>query len=111
MSNAEQLLLDHLKTPIGKLAILADERGRLHALGFTGGNGGMERSLPESEPVKAKNPGGLTQALEAYFDGELDAIDGLPVVMSGTDFQNSVWRGLLKIPCGETRSYGELAKK
>ncbi|MFM2082804.1 MAG: hypothetical protein RL380_1495 [Verrucomicrobiota bacterium] len=28
----------------------------------------------------------------------------------GTEFQQSVWRGLLKIPRGQTRSYGELAR-
>jgi O-6-methylguanine DNA methyltransferase len=28
----------------------------------------------------------------------------------GTEFQQSVWQVLLKIPLGETRSYGELAK-
>ena len=28
----------------------------------------------------------------------------------GTDFQQSVWRQLLKIPLGQTRSYGELAQ-
>jgi O-6-methylguanine DNA methyltransferase len=27
-----------------------------------------------------------------------------------TDFQQSVWREMLKIPCGETRSYGQIAK-
>ena len=29
---------------------------------------------------------------------------------AGTEFQRSVWQRLLKIPCGETRSYGELAR-
>ena len=28
----------------------------------------------------------------------------------GTDFQQSVWRQLLRIPLGQTRSYGELAQ-
>src|SRR5262249_1212444 len=29
----------------------------------------------------------------------------------GTDFQRSVWRALLEIPCGQTRSYAEVAKR
>lgn len=29
---------------------------------------------------------------------------------AGTEFQRSVWQRLLKIPCGETRSYGEIAR-
>ena len=35
-----------------------------------------------------------------------------PIDLStGTDFQQSVWRQLLKIPLGQTRSYGELAQR
>jgi methylated-DNA-[protein]-cysteine S-methyltransferase len=59
----------------------------------------------------AKDPGGLVRALEAYFDGELSALDGLPVVMQGTEFQRAVWRTLRTIPCGRTMSYGELARR
>jgi AraC family transcriptional regulator of adaptative response/methylated-DNA-[protein]-cysteine methyltransferase len=29
----------------------------------------------------------------------------------GTDFQLAVWRALLEIPAGETRSYGEIARR
>ena len=28
----------------------------------------------------------------------------------GTDFQRQVWRALAKIPCGETRTYGQIAR-
>jgi methylated-DNA-[protein]-cysteine S-methyltransferase len=31
--------------------------------------------------------------------------------MEGTEFQQRVWRELTKIPFGETRSYGQLAKR
>lgn len=33
-------------------------------------------------------------------------IENLP----GTKFQHDVWRALLKIPCGETRTYAQIAK-
>jgi methylated-DNA-[protein]-cysteine S-methyltransferase len=29
---------------------------------------------------------------------------------AGTEFQQSVWRAMLKIPCGDTQSYGEIAR-
>ena len=29
----------------------------------------------------------------------------------GTDFQHNVWQQLLEIPLGQTRAYGELAKR
>lgn len=36
--------------------------------------------------------------------------DPPPLWLHGTKFQCQVWRALLEIPCGETRSYTELAK-
>jgi len=47
--------------------------------------------------------------LERYFAGELNRFD-LPLLMIGTDFQQSVWNALLTIPYGKTISYLELAK-
>ena len=48
--------------------------------------------------------------LHAYFAGERDAFD-LPLDLHGTGFQRAVWRALLTIPGGRTRSYGEIAKE
>jgi len=111
MKTETTLLIDHLKTPLGKLAIVADERGRLHAVGFTSGHARMEEFIGPDVAKSAKDPHGLTSALERYFDGELSAIEDLPVVFDGTDFQRSVWRALTTIPCGQTRSYGDVAMK
>ena len=47
--------------------------------------------------------------LDAYFANERKTFD-IPLLMVGTDFQKSVWEGLLKIPYGKTASYLELAK-
>ncbi|TNE35666.1 MAG: methylated-DNA--[protein]-cysteine S-methyltransferase [Alphaproteobacteria bacterium] len=47
--------------------------------------------------------------LDRYFDGELAAFD-LPLDPAGTEFQKQVWAEMLKIPAGETKSYGEVAK-
>jgi methylated-DNA-[protein]-cysteine S-methyltransferase len=110
------LRIDHLETPIGRLAIVADAEGRLRAAGFALGHARMDRLLRHIDGERAvalepvTNPGGLTAALKAYFTGDLGAIDGLPVGADGTDFQRTVWRALRAIPCGETRSYGELAR-
>ncbi|HEV8548583.1 MAG TPA: methylated-DNA--[protein]-cysteine S-methyltransferase, partial [Polyangiaceae bacterium] len=111
MNTETTLLIDHLKTPIGKLAIVADERGRLHAVGFTSGHARMDDFIAGEAARTAKDPHGLTSALERYFDGELSAIEELPVAFDGTDFQRSVWRALTDIPCGQTRSYADVARK
>jgi methylated-DNA-[protein]-cysteine S-methyltransferase len=50
----------------------------------------------------------ITQ-LEEYFNGKRTHFD-MPLDFAGTSFQMSVWRELLKIPYGQTRTYGELAK-
>ena len=48
--------------------------------------------------------------LTAYFEQRLGQFE-LPLDLSaGTAFQSSVWRALLDIPFGQTRSYGELAR-
>lgn len=48
--------------------------------------------------------------LQAYFAGELRQFD-LPLEPEGTPFQQRVWKQLLTIPYGETRSYMEIARQ
>lgn len=50
----------------------------------------------------------VARQLHAYAVGELTAFD-VPVRPHGTPFQQRVWRALLDIPYGETRTYGEVA--
>jgi methylated-DNA-[protein]-cysteine S-methyltransferase len=115
MTDTHRLLLDHVDTPIGRFAVVADEDGRLRAAGFVDGHARMTRLLHafgarESSLEEAADPAGLTRALARYFAGDLSAIDGLPVAVDGTDFQLTVWRALREIPCGETWSYARLAR-
>jgi methylated-DNA-[protein]-cysteine S-methyltransferase len=51
-----------------------------------------------------------TQAqLAEYFAGERREFD-LPLAPQGSGFQVQVWRALLRIPYGETCSYGDIAR-
>jgi methylated-DNA-[protein]-cysteine S-methyltransferase len=50
------------------------------------------------------------EQLDAYFAGELTDFD-LELDLRGTAFQQRVWKALLTIPYGETRSYGEIAEQ
>ena len=52
----------------------------------------------------------LGSELIEYFSGKRSDFD-VPLHIKGTPFERSVWNQLLKIPHGETRSYGQLAKK
>jgi methylated-DNA-[protein]-cysteine S-methyltransferase len=47
--------------------------------------------------------------MKAYFANERKNFD-IPLLMVGTEFQQSVWNGLIKIPYGTTASYLELSK-
>jgi len=53
--------------------------------------------------------GTITQ-LEEYFSGERKDFT-LSLLLVGTDFQQSVWQGLMKIPYGATASYLDLARE
>lgn len=117
MPDRRSFLLDRLETPIGIMRIVADLDGRLRAVDWDDhaprllrllrlhyGEGGYALQ-PRTDPF------GFTSALRAYFTGDLKAIDDLPSATQGTDFQRAVWRALRDIPCGETISYGELARR
>jgi O-6-methylguanine DNA methyltransferase len=51
----------------------------------------------------------LRDDLADYFAGQLREFT-VPVVCRGTPFQDKVWRELLRIPFGETRSYADIAR-
>jgi len=52
----------------------------------------------------------IAKQFSEYFRGKRREFE-IPLRLDGTDFQTSVWNELLKIPYGETTSYGELAKR
>ena len=47
--------------------------------------------------------------LRDYFDGQRRTFQ-LPLQPRGTEFHRAVWREMLAIPYGHTKSYGDLAK-
>jgi methylated-DNA-[protein]-cysteine S-methyltransferase len=109
--------LDSVETPIGRFAVVVDADGCVRAAGFADGHARMETQLRTAwggdglELAPARNPGGISDAVRRYFAGDLEAIEGLPVVMGGTHFQRDVWTALREIPGGETRSYGDIARR
>ena len=51
-----------------------------------------------------------TADLAAYFAGEMPDFD-LPVAPRGTEHDRKVWRAMQRIPAGEVRTYGEIARE
>ena len=107
--------LDRLATPVGELLIVADAEGRLRAVDWSDYKSRMRRLLDRYYGTgrytisPARDPGGMTKAMSAYFKGDIAVIDTLPVETTGTPFQRSVWLALRKIRQGTTISYAELA--
>ena len=110
-----RFLLDTFETPVGQLFLVTDEQGMLRALDFEDYHARLIRLLDKHyqlyqlEAVSGSAPQPLTKALNAYFAGDLRALDLISTETAGTDFQRSVWQALRDIPAGQTRSYGQLA--
>ena len=85
----------------------------MRALDFADFEARMMRLLGRHSPgfslTDGRAPETVRRAVEAYFAGDVRALDGVAVKTGGTDFQRSVWAALRAIPAGETRSYGQLA--
>jgi O-6-methylguanine DNA methyltransferase len=105
-----------IDTPIGEMYALASETG-LCALEFNGPKrrhrleGRLQRWFPPHQIVDGDAPVlAQTRAwLARYFSGESAEVGGLPIEMHGADFEQRVWRALLAIAPGDTRSYGSIA--
>jgi methylated-DNA-[protein]-cysteine S-methyltransferase len=109
-----QLFADYLESPIGVIRIVW-QLDALRALDFEDYDDRMHRLLrthygayslrPEPAPAHIRDP------IEAYFQGDLTSIEGIPVQTGGTPFQQQVWAALRQIPAGFTTSYGALAAR
>jgi len=103
-------------SPMGPLHLLWDAQRRLLALEFADLRERMQTLLSRQyreELVISTTavPAPIAAALAAYFDGEISALNALPVHHGGTEFQQTVWRALRDIPAGQTLSYGALAQR
>jgi methylated-DNA-[protein]-cysteine S-methyltransferase len=111
----ERLSLDRLDTPTGEALLVTDETGHLRAFDWSDHEGRMRRLLRlhygTLTPDAGVAPRSIRDAVEAYFAGDVRALESVPWRTAGTDFQRKVWAGLCTIPVGETLSYGGLAAR
>jgi methylated-DNA-[protein]-cysteine S-methyltransferase len=49
--------------------------------------------------------------MQRYNDGELAALDEVPVLQHGPDFRMRAWQAMRTIPAGEVLTYGDLASR
>jgi methylated-DNA-[protein]-cysteine S-methyltransferase len=94
-------------SPVGRLTLVA-ANGTLTGLYVD-----LQRHRPLEETFGELDPTPFTEVirqLEEYFAGHRAEFD-LPIALTGTPFQRTVWTALREIPYGETVSYGQLAER
>ena len=99
----------HYTSPMGGMIVAATDKG-LAGVWFEG-----QKHLPgfDAWPVNDQHPMLRTavQQLGEYFAGKRTQFD-LPLdLQGGTQFQQSVWQALLRIPAGGTTSYGDISER
>jgi methylated-DNA-[protein]-cysteine S-methyltransferase len=108
-----RLQLERWASPVSPLLLVTDNDGALRALEFAENESRMLRLLHRYYGgytlEEGTAPASLKRALEAYFDGDVDALADVQTATAGTSFQREVWKALRAIPAGTTISYGQLA--
>jgi methylated-DNA-[protein]-cysteine S-methyltransferase len=105
--------VDTIEQPPGPFAFAVSEDGALLWLQFLDGEYSrtIEDELTKAGFLPATDPERTAQArreLLEYCRGERTTFT-LPLALKGTDWQVSVWQALMRIPFGETRTYGQIA--
>jgi methylated-DNA-[protein]-cysteine S-methyltransferase len=96
-------------SPVGELKLLASADGLAAILWESDSPARVRRNVVATEdrnPILVET----TRQLAEYFAGRRTAFD-LPLDFAGTEFQAKVWRALLTIPFGETRTYADIARQ
>ena len=89
-------------SPIGYMALAAEDETLVRVYLP---NAPTPRLMPRETPLLART---RDQILE-YLNGQRQTFD-LPVLLLGSDFQQKVWKELLRIPYGQTRTYQDIAQ-
>ncbi len=96
-----------IDSPIGPLTALTTNKG-LAGLWFD-----AQKHHPGylDAPVDAANPHivAMQRWLDTYWAGSDPSPRDVTLDLHGTPFQRAVWKALLGIPFGRTRTYGEIA--
>lgn len=96
-----------MSSPVGRLTLIASDGGLSAILWENDKPGRVTLTTEREEPDHPVLVEAMRQ-LDEYFAGRRTQF-ALPFDIDGTPFQRDVWKALLTIPFGETRSYGEIA--
>ncbi len=106
----DAVLVTMVPSPTGDLALLVHD-DVLVAAGF-GTPEEQHARLRTAPPLRRVNDlGPFSAAMSSYFDGNLTAMDDLPVHQPGGTFRQAAWKVMREIPPGSTITYAELASR
>lgn len=99
-------------SPLGRMLVAATGKG-ICAVALSDSDSELKAALFSRYPAAEFrcDEAGLARwvdALLGYLNGRESYLD-LPLDIQGTPFQRRIWQELRNIPCGSTRSYGEIA--
>jgi methylated-DNA-[protein]-cysteine S-methyltransferase len=101
-----------MATPAGPLTIL-EHAGAVRAAGFTADVSDLLRLIHptlRAEPVHRPDLGFVTTATAAYLDGDLTAIDEVPVEqVTGGEFMGHAWHVMREVKAGQPITYAGFA--
>jgi methylated-DNA-[protein]-cysteine S-methyltransferase len=97
------------RSPVGVLTLIGSNDG-LAAILWENDRAGRVRRDVVAEDAKHPVLRETERQLAEYFAGRRKVFD-LKLDFAGTAFQKKVWRALLTIPFGETRSYAQIARQ
>jgi methylated-DNA-[protein]-cysteine S-methyltransferase len=106
----DAVLATTMQTPVGDLALLVHDDA-LVAAGFTDVHDQYSR-LRGAAPMRVVGDlGRFTDALAAYFAGDVAVMGALPVSQPGGPFRQAAWKVMREVPPGEVITYSELAAR
>ena len=100
------LLVTSLKTPVGILNLLADDQILIGA-----NLSSISAFKVNSEIKSVKSIPVISQLINDYFDGDLNAINAIKVRQPGASFSQAAWKVMRKVSAGKVISYSDLADK
>jgi methylated-DNA-[protein]-cysteine S-methyltransferase len=105
-------LIHTVDTPDGPFTILEDDEGRVLSSGWTDSDEAVfARLAPKHRPHARAGRSQNTQAVDAFYSGDVHAIDDVPVRQFGTPLQTISWAELRRIAPGAPITYTELAAR
>jgi methylated-DNA-[protein]-cysteine S-methyltransferase len=104
------VLATTMSTPVGELALLVHD-DVLVAAGFTDVHDQFARLHTDAPLQIVDHLGRFSDAVTSYFQGDVAAMDTLPVSQPGGAFRQAAWKVMREVPAGQVISYAELAAR